>query len=185
MDDWDPFLHDYDFEEGKLYDDELSFWRSTYAQFLEDYSLDHGSIVQPDSDKGLSSGSEVSKQPSEMSILRSPLFWSLAVAAENPLCLHENMRQIFNKIKQLTAPEWDQGNPDRPHMGSAGCLVPIYTCIKSGLDCLARFLPEKDLNADSEEGAPLYNLWIYYRRKERFLPKLISRRQPQLRIPLI
>ena len=157
MHDWDPLWYGYDFEEGSLVDEDLAFWRSIYAQSMEDSISDCGSNGPTNSNQGKSNDAKSSKQPSEITMLRSPLFWSLALAAENPMCLHENMRQIFNKMKRLTAPEWDKGYPDQAshslarRVGYACCVMPIYRGMRECLDYVAQFLHNKGSKNSSKE----------------------------------
>ena len=123
MRDWNPFMYNYDFEEGKpLYvdgscedtPDQLAYWRATYAQFMEKYSLELGSAGAVDNNYANSTGDLVQARASDVLVLRSPVFWSLALAADDPLCLYEILYRIFREIERLTAPRWGKSYPNLP-----------------------------------------------------------------------
>ena len=169
MRNWDPLVYNYDSEEGKMFHEDgppedtpeqLAFWRTTYAQSLEEHSLGRARWTIKDSDQDGSNGTVVSNQLSDVMMPRSPLFWSLAVAADNPMSLHEILGLIFSEIERLTAPKWDKGHSDHKSLsttsggGSSCCFKPICYRMQEVLRYVARYLRKHEENEYLDEKSP-------------------------------
>ncbi len=156
MRDWDPLMYNYDFEERKIWDKEgqpedtpeqLAFWRATYAYFLKKHDLTHRDGVSAASGHGDRTGTVMPEDASSVSVSRSPVFWSLAVAANDPLSLHENVGRIFSEIERLTAPGWDKAHSSHSTVFEESlsyCFKPVCSLVQESLHCIAKILHMND-----------------------------------------
>ena len=90
----------------------------------------------------------VDKHPSSV-IHRSSLFWSLAVAAADPLSLPKIMMHVFDEIQRLTAADWDSPLSDLPsestavEHGSSDCFKLLNHDVRDLILCITSLMQKK------------------------------------------